>query len=117
MELNKTYFGDCLELMEEIPDGSIDLILCDLPYGGTKNLLTIRRKQLGILEKSAQPTQKPVALEEYFIKTYTNEGETVLDNACGSGTVGVAAKNLGRNYIQMENKIEYFDISRKRLGE
>lgn len=45
------------------------------------------------------PTQKPVALMEYFIKTYTNTGDTILDNCMGSGTTGVACKNLNRNFI------------------
>lgn len=61
------------------------------------------------------PTQKPVALFEYLIKTYTNEGDLVLDNCAGSGTTGVACKNTGRNYILMEKEQEYIDIINKRL--
>lgn len=61
------------------------------------------------------PTQKPVALMEYLIKTYTNEGETVLDFACGSGTTGVACKNLNRNFIGIELDPEYFKIAEKRI--
>lgn len=60
------------------------------------------------------PTQKPVALFEYLIKTYTNEGETVLDNCMGSGTTAVACINTGRNYIGMEKDKGYFDIAVKR---
>jgi len=67
-------------------------------------------------DRGYHPTQKPVALFEYLIKTYTNEGETVLDNAAGSGTTGVACKNLGRDYILIEKEQEYVDIIRKRLG-
>jgi site-specific DNA-methyltransferase (adenine-specific) len=63
------------------------------------------------------PTQKPVALFEYLIKTYTNPGETVLDNCCGSGTAGVAAANTGRNSIQIELSEEYCVIARRRLEE
>jgi len=61
------------------------------------------------------PTQKPVALMEYMIKTYTNEGEAVLDFCAGSGTTGVAAKNTNRNYVLIEKELEYIDIINKRL--
>jgi len=61
------------------------------------------------------PTQKPVALMEYLIKTYTNEGETVLDFTMGSGTTGVAAKNLNRNFIGIELDPEYYEIAKKRI--
>ena len=67
-------------------------------------------------KSSLHPTQKPVALMEYFIRTYTNEGDTVLDNCMGSGTTGVACKNLGRNFIGMESDAAYFDIAQKRIG-
>jgi len=63
------------------------------------------------------PTQKPVALFEYLIKTYTNENETVLDNCMGSGTTGVACKNLNRNFIGIELDPEYFKIAEKRIFE
>jgi len=63
------------------------------------------------------PTQKPVALMEYLIKTYTNEGETVLDFTMGSGTTGVACKNLNRNFIGIELDPEYFKIAEKRINE
>ncbi len=62
------------------------------------------------------PTQKPVALFEYLIKTYTNQGDLVLDNCAGSGTTGVACKNLNRNYILIEKEPEYIDIINKRLN-
>lgn len=61
------------------------------------------------------PTQKPVPLLEYLIKTYTNEGETVLDFTMGSGTTGVAAKNLNRNFIGIELDEEYFNIAKERI--
>ena len=63
------------------------------------------------------PTQKPVVLFEYLIKTYTNEGDLVLDNCAGSGTTGVACKNLNRNYILIEKEPEYIDIINKRLTQ
>lgn len=62
------------------------------------------------------PTQKPVALFEYLIKTYTNEGDLVLDNCAGSGTTGVACKNLGRNFILIEKEPEYIEVIKKRLN-
>ncbi len=62
------------------------------------------------------PTQKPVALMEYLIKTYSNEGDTVLDFCMGSGTTGVACKTLNRNFIGIEKEKEYFDIAVKRIG-
>jgi site-specific DNA-methyltransferase (adenine-specific) len=61
------------------------------------------------------PTQKPVALMEYLIKTYTNENETVLDFTMGSGTTGVAAKNLNRKFIGIEKDAGYFEIAKQRL--
>ena len=235
--------GDCLELMKEIPDGSVDMVLCDLPYGVTackwdvvipveklweqykrivksngaiilfgsepfsseirvsnrkdyrydwiwdkrrgsnfqnahkqpmkshENVLVFyqrqptynpvywygnpykvgggerkriiegirgnksaakfrpvttsedgRRYPLSIIKferdgSRIHPTQKPVALLEYLIKTYTNEGETVLDNCMGSGSTGVACVNTGRNFIGMELDPGYFEIAKKRIEE
>ena len=63
------------------------------------------------------PTQKPVALLEYLIKTYTNESDTVLDNCMGSGSTGVACLNTNRNFIGIEIEEEYFDIAKKRIEE
>lgn len=63
------------------------------------------------------PTQKPVALMEYLIKTYTNEGDTVLDNCMGSGTTGVACANTNRKFIGMELDSDYFRIARRRISE
>lgn len=62
------------------------------------------------------PTQKPVALMEYLIRTYTNEGETVLDFTMGSGTTGVACANTGRNFIGIERDDKYFAIARDRVS-
>lgn len=226
--------GDCLELMKDIPDGSIDMILCDLPYGTTQNkwdsclpfydlwehysrickedsaivlfcqepftsqliisnikdlkyrwiwakkqctgFLNAKKQPLRNCEdiavfykkqctynpqmrkgksqlksiggqtsnygkftnnphvsddyfpttllefplrrfKNGHPTQKPVALLEYLIKTYTNDGETVLDNCMGSGSTGVACVNTGRDFIGMELDKGYFDIAKKRIED
>jgi len=67
------------------------------------------------IEVGLHPTQKPVALFEYLIKTYTNEGDLVLDNCAGSGTTGIAARKLNRNFILIEKEQEYIDIINKRL--
>lgn len=224
--------GDCLELMKDIPDGSIDMILCDLPYGTTQNkwdsvipldllwneykricngaivltaqtpfdkiigcsnlamlkyewiwrkesgtgflnakkaplkdhenVLVFYKKQitynpqmrtgfkayqckqgntkssnygaqtgattvsngerypLTVIEfqrdnGKVHPTQKPVALMEYLIKTYTNEGETVLDNCMGSGTTGVACVNTKRKFVGMEKDEGYFAVAKNRI--
>lgn len=237
MELNKIYNEDCLEGMKKIPDKSIDMILCDLPYGTTRNkwdsvipfellwkqyervikdngaiVLTssgmftaelmmsnpkmlkyrmiwekskatnflnakkqplrkyeeicvfykkqptynpqmsvgnpynkgTRKNQLTgsygvflpsevksegnrypndiVYFKTAEsegkvyhPTQKPVALFEYLIKTYSNEGETVLDNCMGSGTTAIACINTNRNYIGFELDEEYYKASLDRI--
>ena len=61
------------------------------------------------------PTQKPVSLFEYLIKTYTKEGDLVLDNCAGSGTTGVACKNTGRNFILIEKDPEYFQKAKERI--
>ena len=121
--------GDCLEKMKDIPDKSIDMILCDLPYGARPNQIGKQYEaQTGfpnnVLEynnvtgkKAVHPTQKPVALFEYLIKTYTNEGDLVLDNCMGSGTTGVSCKNLNRNFIGIELDPEYFKIAENRINE
>ena len=225
------YKGDCLEEMKKIADGSIDMILCDLPYGTTQNAwdsiipfellwtqyrricrgavvltaaqpftsalvmsnpqafkyswiwkksaptghLNARRQPMrahedvlvfaygncpynpqGLLEhnkvtrrggnggnfgvsgnsnfqqftnyprsvleiasegRTVHPTQKPVALMEYLIRTYTNEGDTVLDNCMGSGTTGVACANTGRKFLGIEMDDKYFDIASKRIAD
>jgi site-specific DNA-methyltransferase (adenine-specific) len=73
-------------------------------------------QKIGVdMKAEFHPTQKPVALFEYLIRTYTNEGDTVLDNAAGSGTTGVACKNTNRNFILIEKEPEYIDIINKRL--
>ena len=241
MELNKIYNEDCLEGMKRIPDKSVDMILCDLPYGTTackwdaiipfeplweqyeriikdngaivltasqpftsklvmsnpkifryditwdkvavsnpflankrplrshEDVLIFYKKQptynkqmrvgtkrkrggskskwtTGTLGNSSlsnigndtsnlknpntvltisnanknnriHPTQKPVELFEYLIKTYTNEGETVLDNCMGSGTTAIAAINTNRNYIGFELDEEYYNLANERISK
>lgn len=231
---NQILHGDCLELMEDIPDGSVDMVLCDLPYGTTQNkwdsvidlpsmwtqysrvikdngaiVLTAQtpfdkvlgasnlkllkyewiwlknngtghlnakkmplkkhenvlvfyktlpvynaqdlvKKDVPTLRKGKKgngsnygksdadaiqeyegypdsllyfdrptdtlhPTQKPVPLFEYLIKTYTQPGDLVLDNCAGSGTTGIACRNTGRDYILMEKDPEYYEVIWKRM--
>ena len=77
-----------------------------------KNIIEIKRDK-----NKLHPTQKPVALLEYLIRTYTNDGETVLDFTMGSGSTGVACKNLNRNFIGIELDPDYFKIAEKRINE
>ena len=69
------------------------------------------------LKSNLHPTQKPVALLEELIKTFSNEGDTVLDNCMGSGSTGVAALNLNRTFIGIELDAQYFEVAKKRLEE
>lgn len=187
--------GDCLDIMQEIPGGSVDLILCDPPYGTTDckwdnvlpldklwaeykrvlkpngaavlfaaqpfttQLISSNRKAFrycwywvknqptGFTYARYQPMrkvedicvfyekmptynpqgllavenpkirQKPVPLLEYLVKTYTNEGDTVLDSCMGSGSTGVACKRTGRRFIGIEQDPKYYEIARKRIEE
>lgn len=92
-------------------------------YGKFKSIKTVNdgsRYPTNVLafnkvSKTIHPTQKPVDLLEYLIKTYTNEGMTVLDNVMGSGSTGVACKNLNRNFIGIEKDPDYFKLAKERL--
>jgi len=72
--------------------------------------------EFGLDKDAVHPTQKPVALMEYLIRTYSNEGDTVLDNCMGSGTTGVAAVNCDRNFIGIEMDEQYFKIAQGRIN-
>jgi site-specific DNA-methyltransferase (adenine-specific) len=71
--------------------------------------------EFGLDKDSIHPTQKPVALMEYLIRTYSNEGETILDNCMGSGTTGVACMNTNRNFIGIEMDENYYKIAEERI--
>jgi len=95
-------------------------------YGGTKSKtykndlyfpLSIQTVKKITGAKKLHPTEKPLLLNEYLLKTYTNENETVLDFTMGSGTTGVACKNLKRNFIGIELDENYFNIAKKRIEE
>ena len=79
------------------------------------SILQINNEKRGRGIKRYHPTQKPVALMEYLIKTYTNEGETVLDFTMGSGTTGVACINTNRNFIGIEKNLSYFNLATDRI--
>ena len=75
-----------------------------------KNPKSILKFSTGCRNNSLHPTQKPVELFEYLIKTYSNDGDLILDNCAGSGTTGEACLNTNRNYIQIEKEQKYFDL-------
>ncbi len=79
-------------------------------------LLPVNMLKYSKPNKPIHPTQKPVALMEYLIKTYTNDGDTVLDFTMGSGTTGVACKNLNRRFIGIELDEQYFKIAQDRIS-
>lgn len=83
----------------------------DNPDGSRYPKTVLKFKQ----EKGLHPTQKPVELMEYLIKTYTNEGDVVLDNTMGSGTTGVACVNSGRKFIGIESDSQYFKVAEERI--
>ena len=84
----------------------------DTINGGTRKPISILKfdREVGL-----HPTQKPVALMEYLIKTYTDEGMTVLDNCMGSGTTGIACTNTKRNFIGIEQDEKYFAMAKARI--
>lgn len=95
---------------------------CYGEFKSTPTVMTNEKYPVTIIDidkehpQTFHPTQKPVALCEYLIKTYTNEGDLVLDNCMGSGSTGVAAINLNRNFIGIEMNDEYFKIAQERIG-
>ena len=90
----------------------------DNPYESTERYpRSIQVVSTDTQKSSLHPTQKPVALLEYLIKTYTNEGEVVLDNCFGSGSTAVAAINTNRSFIGIEKDDNYYNIATKRINE
>ncbi|MCP3849278.1 MAG: site-specific DNA-methyltransferase [Gammaproteobacteria bacterium] len=130
---NTMQFGLCTEptYNELIELYKIDKLDCFLTYNEMKSInrrfnrrfnLLGKRFKPNILEykkdyEGLHPTQKPVSLKEDLIKTYSNENDTVLDFTMGSGTTGVAAKNLNRKFIGIELDREYFSIAEKRIND
>lgn len=87
----------------------------DTGYRYPKNILEFYKDTKNQYQKKYHPTQKPVALLEYLIKTYTNENDIVLDNCMGSGSTGVASINTNRNFIGIELDEKYFNIAKERI--
>lgn len=85
---------------------------------GTRYPITVQEfQQKWRRQDQLHPTQKPVLLLEYLIKTYSNKGDLILDNCMGSGSTGVAAMNTGRNFIGIEKQEDYFKIAQERIAE
>lgn len=89
----------------------------DIMNEGLRYPNTILKFDIVPFTERTHPTEKPIQLLEYLVKTYTNEGDTVLDNCMGSGTTGLACRNLNRNFIGIEKDEKYFEIAKKRVYE
>lgn len=100
---NKEYIGTTIKRVRKEDDGT--------RY--PKSVIKINKSING----NVHPTQKPVELLEYLINTYSNEGDTILDNTMGSGSTGVACVNTNRNFVGIELDKQYFDIAKKRIGD
>ena len=92
--------------------GEVDNIVRNTQYSELRNPQTV---QFFNVERGLHPTQKPIKLMEYLIKTYTNEGELVLDFTMGSGSTGVACLNINRKFIGIELEEKYFNIAVDRM--
>lgn len=124
------YFTDFLQptrcwLIWDKDNGLNDFADCELVWTSfNKSIRKIKHKWAGMLqqnmkekEKHYHPTQKPLKVMEWIILNYTEKGDTILDPFMGSGTTGVACKNLDRNFIGIELDKDYFDIAKKRIEE
>jgi len=83
----------------------------------TDSIIRITRGNSKGKYKQLHPTQKPLELLKYLVKTYTNENDWVLDNTCGSNTTGIACYDLNRNYIGIEKDIDIYEVAKKRMEE
>ena len=89
----------------------------NIDFKNPSTILRFNRVNSRAKDKTIHPTQKPIELMEYLVKTYTNEDETVLDFAMGSGSTGVACLNSNRKFIGIELDEKYFEIAKKRIEE
>lgn len=103
--------GIATEVYNKIPNAGIEIVNED----GLRNPRSVQYFRTAESEGKFHPTQKPVPLLEYLIKTYTLENELVLDFTMGSGSTGVACKNLNRNFIGIEKDDKYFEIAKNRI--
>ena len=95
---------------------------CKAQNGGAYTVSDGSRFPINLIQfnrdkERCHPTQKPVELIRYLIRTYSNPGDTILDNTIGSGTTAIAAMREGRHYIGFELNKEYFDIAQRRIAE
>lgn len=88
----------------------INIVSCRVPFTPSKD-----KKYSKDVDLRVHPTQKPIELMEYLVKTFSNENDTVLDFTMGSGSTGVACKNLNRNFIGIEKSDKYFEIAKNRI--
>lgn len=110
-KVNKTFYGSKNSTLHT-NHSIVDLGAKEYEYKMPINILEYSNANI---KGRLHPTQKPVELLEYLIKTYTNEGENVLDNCMGSGSTGVACKNLNRDFIGIELDENYFNIAKERI--
>ena len=113
--LNKDREFKKRDVYRDFKDGNFRTQKIDVAY--PKQILKFNQAKIGRGIERYHPTEKPVALMEYLIKTYTNENETVLDFTMGSGSTGVACVNTKRNFIGIELDDKYFDIAKNRIEE
>ena len=116
MEEGKPYKDKIRESGLDAINGGVRGIKKEINNTGTRYPSSVQKFSNGN-NGNVHPTQKPVALMEYLIKTYTNEGEVVLDFTFGSGTTGVACSNTGRKFIGIEMDDHYFDVGKRRILE
>ena len=120
------YYADMLPpssswIVWDKDNGDNDFADCELAWTSHKKAVRkIRWKWSGFLkekpEERVHPTQKPIGVMNWIIVNYTKEGDTILDPFCGSGSTGVAALQMGRNFIGIELNSDYVELSRKRIG-
>jgi DNA modification methylase len=112
--------------MKLIPDKSIEFICCDLPYGSTANKWDdalpnelLWEQYIRIIKEQDQvhPTQKPVPLLQWLVRSFTNEGDIVLDNTAGSGSLGLACIEENRDFILIEKEPNYYEVIKERIGK
>lgn len=113
--LKDCYIEQCERGKSEIYSGVLPKTFIQTKTGYPRNVLEYRSVASGV--NRLHPTQKPVALLEYLVNTYSNPGELVLDNCMGSGSTGVACANTGRRFIGIEKEKIYFDIASERIAD
>lgn len=114
---NEEFVGKNNKMLGDIYDDEGNLIQAAKEYEQKWTNYPTEMLEFAIETGTIHPTQKPVPLMEYLVKTYSNEGGVVLDNVMGSGTTGIAALNCGRNFIGIEREQNFFELSVDRIEE